>query len=122
MKRLILIFLLAILPFQLSWAALASYCQDESASQTLQTPQHFGHHDHAAQIKSASAKAGEKDKSDSTSAECETCHLSCTKFFLPLPVTGTPVENRVLYTAQASPIYLCPVATPPEEPDWHHAV
>jgi hypothetical protein len=117
MKRLILILLLTILPFQLSWAALASYCQDEKASisqqsqQSLQTPQHFGHHDHAV-----------KDKSDSASAECETCHLSCTKFFLPLPVMGTPVQNGALYTALASPIYLCPVATPPEEPDWHRAV
>jgi hypothetical protein len=133
MKRLILILLLAILPYQLSWAALASYCQDEKApisqqsrqfplTPKQQTPQHFGHHDHAAQVKSASAKEGEKDKSDSVSAECEICHLSCTKFFLALPVMGTPAENSALYAAQPSPIYLCPVTALPEEPDWHRAV
>lgn len=41
MKRLIFILLLAVLPFQISWAAVADYCGHEEEK----TAQHFGHHD-----------------------------------------------------------------------------
>jgi len=41
-RRLLAIFLLAMLPLQFSWAAVASYCGHESQAGTG----HFGHHDH----------------------------------------------------------------------------
>jgi hypothetical protein len=41
MRRWLLIFLLFLLPFQLSWAASAAYCQHERDSQ----PGHWGHHE-----------------------------------------------------------------------------
>ena len=34
-------FLLIVLPLQISWAVAATYCQHETGS-----TQHFGHHDH----------------------------------------------------------------------------
>lgn len=40
MRRWFLIFLLFLLPFQLSWAASAAYCQHERDTQ----PEHWGHH------------------------------------------------------------------------------
>ncbi|MCR6476964.1 hypothetical protein NU688_12455 [Variovorax sp. ZS18.2.2] len=40
MRRWLLIFLLFLLPFQLSWAASAAYCQHERDTQ----PEHWGHH------------------------------------------------------------------------------
>ncbi len=40
MRRWLLIFLLLLLPFQLSWAASAAYCQHERDTQ----PEHWGHH------------------------------------------------------------------------------
>jgi hypothetical protein len=41
MRRYLIIFLLLLLPFQFSWAAVASYCQHETESST----QHIGHHE-----------------------------------------------------------------------------
>lgn len=41
MRRWLLIFLLLLLPFQLSWAASAAYCQHERDTQ----PGHWGHHE-----------------------------------------------------------------------------
>jgi hypothetical protein len=41
MRRWLLVFLLILLPFQLSWAASAAYCQHERDTQ----PEHWGHHE-----------------------------------------------------------------------------
>lgn len=41
MRRWLLIFLLLLLPFQLSWAASAAYCEHERDTQ----PGHWGHHE-----------------------------------------------------------------------------
>jgi len=41
MRRWLLIFLLFLLPFQLSWAASAAYCQHERDTQSG----HWGHHE-----------------------------------------------------------------------------
>jgi len=42
MRRWLTILLLVMMPLQLGWAAIGSYCQHESGSQT----KHFGHHAH----------------------------------------------------------------------------
>lgn len=42
MRRLLTIVLLALLPLQFSWAAVASYCEHEAQAGAG----HFGHHDH----------------------------------------------------------------------------
>jgi hypothetical protein len=41
MRRWLSIFLLIVLPLQISWAVAATYCQHETGS-----TKHFGHHDH----------------------------------------------------------------------------
>ena len=41
MRRWLALFLLCLLPLQVSWAAVADYCSHEHGSAT----QHFGHHD-----------------------------------------------------------------------------
>lgn len=43
MRRLVLIFMMCLLPFQWSWAAVGEYCQHESNAKAAQ---HFGHHVH----------------------------------------------------------------------------
>lgn len=69
MKRLFLILLLAVLPLQISWAAVAAYCQHEEAP----SAQHFGHHTHQHQ-----ASAEMPDDTDPTKAhnDCGVCQLS----------------------------------------------
>lgn len=43
MRRLLITALLVLLPLQFSWAAVLNYCVH---APDVQTPEHFGHHDH----------------------------------------------------------------------------
>jgi hypothetical protein len=55
-RRFLAIVLLALLPLQFSWAAVASYCEHETQGQHAE---HFGHHDHDhAHQANASSDAG----------------------------------------------------------------
>ncbi|MFJ3057028.1 cobalt transporter [Herbaspirillum sp. NPDC087042] len=71
--RALILFLALLLPLQLSWAAMASYCQGERSS----APAHPGHHEHpaaqSAQTDSDHAKTGEADSG------CSLCQFSCMK-------------------------------------------
>jgi hypothetical protein len=116
MRRWFAILLLAVLPFQFSWAAVAAYCGHESGQQA----QHLGHHAHqhtgpdAAELGSAPADHKAPAGAD---VDCGQCHGTCAN--LPAPV-GTlpapllaphavpPVEGAVRTLAQS----------PPERPQW----
>jgi hypothetical protein len=86
MRRWLLLFLLAVIPMQLSWAALASYCQHETVPAKAA---HFGHHQHDHQdqagdrhgVDLAKAKgdhAGDDTKSPlALDDDCSYCHLGC---------------------------------------------
>jgi hypothetical protein len=70
MRRWLSIFLLIVLPLQISWAVAATYCQHETGS-----TKHFGHHDHKHQ-----AEDGEKLAKGSVSDvdnDCAVCHAGC---------------------------------------------
>ncbi len=56
-KKIFVIFLLVILPFQLAWAGAGVYCQHEEGL----AAQHFGHHDHkhTAQYDQGKSDAGQ---------------------------------------------------------------
>jgi hypothetical protein len=53
MRRLIAVFMLALLPFQFSWSAVAAYCMHESS--TAQS-QHLGHHEHKHEAKGGNVR------------------------------------------------------------------
>ena len=42
LRRAVLLFMIMLLPFQMSWAMAGIYCEHESGK----AAQHFGHHDH----------------------------------------------------------------------------
>lgn len=42
MRRLLIIFMLFLLPLQVSWGAIATYCKHETGA----AAQHIGHHEH----------------------------------------------------------------------------
>jgi hypothetical protein len=76
-RRLIVILMLSLLPFQFVWGAAASYCQHEQGAGVS----HFGHHVHKHQGKALKA-AGESTPDNKNTAagddpDCATCHLSC---------------------------------------------
>jgi hypothetical protein len=79
MRRLVCVFLLIWFPFQISWAAVSSYCQHESGA----AAQHFGHHFHVHHASVADDQAGSDHKgkgghahSVSVDNDCASCHLA----------------------------------------------
>lgn len=88
MKKLLLIFLLAILPLQVSWAAVAVYCQHEEEV----TSQHFGHHEHEHELVQADEEP--KEGAIELHADCVTCHgLSAAML---MPAAETSVVSEIL--------------------------
>ena len=79
MRRLLCVFLLIWFPLQMSWAAVASYCQHETSPQAS----HLGHHQHAHQdsIDGKGQNGSSKNDQGSTKQssidnDCATCHFS----------------------------------------------
>ncbi len=116
MRRWLAIFLLVLLPFQFSWAAVAAYCGHESGTQA----QHFGHHehqhaDHAKGVKHADPSG--KGGSSVLDFDCGHCHSTCCS--LPAMI-GAPV-SPLLAAEPLAPVH-GPVRTlaqnPPERPQW----
>jgi hypothetical protein len=116
MRRWLAILLLALLPFQFSWAAVGTYCGYESDAQG----QHLGHHEHQRAGHAGVDKTGDpagKDASTGNDVDCGQCHGSCC--FVPslagalmtLPIASysvTPAESMLRTLAQ----------NPPERPQW----
>lgn len=111
--RAFLLFLILILPLQLSWAVMGSYCQSEQQG----APAHPGHHEHAAAslVKAGSdaAKGGDADGS------CSSCQLSCMKSVrwscLPMAVQ-TSIVLAVFGSDDHHPT--SHIADGPEKPNW----
>ncbi len=79
MRCLVCVFLLIWFPFQISWAAVSSYCQHESGA----AAQHFGHHDHVHHASAADDHGGSDHKgkaghsqNGSVDNDCASCHLA----------------------------------------------
>jgi hypothetical protein len=90
MRRWLVVFLMAVLPLQLSWAAVAAYCQHEQGPAKAA---HFGHHDHehhddGAAGEDENAKKGPLALDD----DCGTCHLGHAQTLLSdAPAMAPPV-------------------------------
>lgn len=69
-KKLLLILLLAAVPFQFAWSAAAAYCQHEQGAAV----QHFGHHAHQRQQQGADESAGHAGKLPQLHQDCGYCH------------------------------------------------
>lgn len=83
MSRFIAILILALLPLQWSYAAVASYCKHE----TLPTGQgHLGHHELATE--KSPQDAPEKPASES-SDECPVCTVAAMKIAVDIPLAAS---------------------------------
>ena len=115
MRRYLIIFLLLLLPFQFSWAAVASYCQHETES----SAQHLGHH--AADAGSKLDQTPEKKLSEGSDADCSFCHFSCSKPMNSYTSWTPPAQEKNSFTPSLPPLYLSHIGESPEEPDWKTA-
>ncbi|MES2718739.1 MAG: hypothetical protein V4795_23475 [Pseudomonadota bacterium] len=133
MRRFLAIVLLALLPLQFSWAAVASYCEHET-----QGAGHFGHHDHdhahqagassdagptADLTADASPTPGETGSADGDKApgamdlDCGHCHGSCSAMLtwpqgMPGALSTAPPGATLDETGGAH------APTRPERPQW----
>jgi len=131
MRRFLAVLLLALLPLQIGWAAVASYCGHESGAAAL----HIGHHEHqhhaddVVDDHGAQANAG-KDLDASASSgkaggalaglddlDCSTCHLHLAGAIFPsIAPQSSPQELFPAPPTEHRP-HAVPTA-PPERPQW----
>lgn len=115
MRRFLVLLVLCLLPVQISWAAVASYCGHESGD----AAGHLGHHVdtyHASPL-----HAGEDDAGDplekNTGSVHDHCHLSG---FLGIPVAPTLTTGLAARVMQfdVERRHASPLPDQPERPQW----
>ena len=80
MRRLFIVFMLVLLPFQFVWGSAAQYCTHESSSQSSA---HFGHHSHTHRGSDEASKASGAGVSQGTfDYDCASCHLGTSPLLL----------------------------------------
>lgn len=119
--RRFLLLVLTIFALQLSWTAVAAYCEHESG----RAAQHFGHHSSDADLHQASAYA--KDP-PSGSVKKSTLHSHCASCaHATLALDALPSVVSVLTAASVAPqastlSYSSSYSARPERPQWFSAV
>lgn len=119
MRRWLAVLWLVFLPFQFSWAAVASYCAHETGA----AAEHVGHHDHAGHSHaSKDVDPGHKGQADGKSSntsplDCGHCHGYCAgmvdvaAFFAPQALASAPLGLSASPSAEHMPAQ-------PERPQW----
>lgn len=114
MRKFLIIFLLAWMPTQLTWAAISVYCKHEPAQSSQSA--HPGHHEHEHNTPVDSSKPAD---TGAVHPDCSVCHTATT-----LP--GTEALVRMGPAADALPYFVLPpfpVPPPgaPDRPNWRAA-
>jgi hypothetical protein len=116
MRRWFAILVLALLPLQFSWAAVAAYCGHETGPHA----QHLGHHEHQhlgpASVDTDGAPA-DQGAPAGLDFDCGHCHGTCAS--MPAPggdVVPLSVSSRPAAPAQGTVRTLA--QSPPERPQW----
>lgn len=113
MRRWFLIFLVVFLPMQLSWAAVASYCEHETEA----TAQHVGHHEHQHQADAQPADSDSPKATGTVDADCGACHAGCCTAMLQSIPLLTICQSSDAHSAPALRLSSHP-ASLPERPNW----
>jgi hypothetical protein len=116
MRRWFAILLLAVLPLQFSWAAVAAHCGHGSDVQA----QHLAHQQHAQADQPGADEGGGPAAADGSAAvdcECGPCHTNCCS--MPAPAgTMTPLAVATHPVASVEGKARTVAQTPPERPQW----
>ncbi|CAD5372710.1 Cobalt-zinc-cadmium resistance protein CzcI [Rubrivivax sp. A210] len=108
MRRCLAILLLALLPLQFSWAAVAGYCLHEADAKAW----HLGHHEHE-----HGHDAGAEKSLGAADLDCEQCHGSCIALPQLMPTADVfALSPRPLH--EAAPRTTPTAADRPERPQW----
>ncbi|TAH43413.1 MAG: hypothetical protein EYC67_14780 [Betaproteobacteria bacterium] len=116
MCRWLAIVLLALLPLQFSWAAVAAYCGHEAGEQA----QHLGHHEHQ-HVGHASSDEGSVPADQGAPAgfnfDCGHCHGN----FAGMAVLADDIAPLTLASHRVAPVGSTVRSipqSPPERPQW----
>lgn len=115
MRRWLTILLLVMMPLQLGWAALGSYCQHESGNQT----KHFGHHVHQHQSQAGSEDDDGPDPQGGKNlhGDCNACvSAGVTPILSDAALFDVNSSSAGKTGFQAHP--LSRPSSPPERPAW----
>jgi len=114
-SRFIVVFLLFLVPLQLSWAALSAYCEHESKAAS----HHVVHHEHQHQS-DQSTNHDDPDggsKSGSFDADCGVCHAGCSMALCGVMAAANFARADVVF-ARPPRFHLTPISSKPERPKW----
>ena len=130
MRRWLSILLLVFMPFQFSWAAVATYCEHESGTRA----KHFGHHEHEFEhtfehkhehkLQPLAGESGEASKVKLAGAldaalDVAHCHFHCAcTVDLPAALTMPMVIGSQTLTEWTMADATAPVLSRPERPQW----
>ncbi len=112
MKKLLIILMLLVLPFQFSWATAAVYCQHEQGV----SAQHFGHHSH--QHQGNADQPDHKDKLSQVHNDCGYCHAASPAFFFTSP-SSAMMSSGSLQIASQAVSFSSHIPDGPRRPDRH---
>lgn len=109
LRRVFLIFLLLVLPFQFAWSAAVPYCQHE---QQPARSWHLGHHEHEHEAKK------KQDAKTLVDADCDYCHVASTPLASIAP-SGVTLHERVPTSMPSIDRKIrSHVPEAPERPNW----
>lgn len=128
MRRALTVFLLLILPLQLSWAVTAAYCQHEGSAQISG---HMGHHEHqhpqdqddasgSVAKKGASEKKASTDKPQCVDDDCAYCHLAGLKT-VTVPAIVVAIVSGTSFVPQAASAIESQTGGFIDRPNWRAA-
>ena len=118
MRRLMVLCLLALLPLQFSWAAIASHCEGGAPTE------HVRHADHAVAANADADHASNPIHDatpDAADVGCDHahCHGHCHCLGLPALATALPSPACVeRHATSAGDVAGTPAAARPERPQW----
>ena len=108
-----MIFLLVLMPLQISWAALASYCQHESEAAAT----HFARHEHQHMDVESIDASPDPAKCEGGDSDCAACHASCAIVLadsVTIPLAADPSFGAADDRERLTP----PPLECPERPKW----
>lgn len=110
MRRWLSVFLLILLPLQMSWMVAASYCQHEAGA-----PHHLGHHEH----KHAADNGGQRADATPIDAEsdCPFCHAASVAALVSFG-SALPEVRSVTDYCRTSGLLASLPGDQPERPNW----
>ncbi len=119
MKKLLLILVMFLLPFQYTWAMVANY----DTHSTHDSKAHFGHHEHQSvdnHFENIDAVGNNQTDTDTDNAKNHVhygfLHLSCGVVLSQCLPVSLPEDNQ--YSNQYLFNYHSPPSNAPERPNW----